>query len=100
MQKPDVITLITETQQTRGVHEAATQTEREVMCTVRSVTRSEFYSALNAGVDPVYVFELALAEDFNGERLIRYHGLDYSVVRTYVNEADGIEITVQRRGED
>ena len=100
MQRADVITLIKETQQTRGVHEAATQSEREVMCTVRSVTRSEYYAAYNAGVDPVFVFELALAEDYEGERLIRYKGLEYSVVRTYVTEADGIELTVQRRGEE
>ena len=100
MMKADVITLVKETSQTRGVHETATRSEREVMCTVRSVTRSEFYAAYNAGVDPMYVFELALAEDYEGERLIIYHGVEYSVIRTYVTEADGIEITVQRRGEE
>ena len=100
MQKADVITLVKEVKKTRGVHEAATRTERDVMCTVRSVTRSEFYSAYNAGIDPVYIFDLALAEDYAGERLIIYQGIEYNVVRTYVNEADGIEITVQRRGEE
>lgn len=100
MQKADVIYLVTETEQTRGVHESAVQTEREVMCTVRSVSRSEYYAAYNAGVEPVLVFELALSEDYQNERLIIYHGQEYEVVRTYVTEADGIEITVRRRDEN
>ena len=100
MLKADVITLVKETQQTRGVHEAAIRTEREVMCTVQSVTRNEFYAAYNVGVDPEYVFVLALAEDYEGERLIIFRGVEYTVVRTYVTDADGIEITVQRRGEE
>lgn len=100
MLKADVITLVKETQQTRGVHEAAVRTEREVMCTVQSVTRSEYYAAYNVGIDPELVFVLALAEDYEGERLIIFHGIEYNVVRTYVTDADGIEITVQRRGEE
>ena len=100
MLKADVITLVKETEQTRGVHESAIRTEREVMCTVQSVTRSEFYAAQNVGVDPELVFVLTLSEDYEGERLIVFHGIEYRVVRTYVTEADSIEITVQRRGED
>ena len=91
-----MISLITETASAHGVHATVTETAREVMCTVRSVSRSEYYNALNAGIEPSYVFYLALAEDYQGERVVRYNGLKYRVVRTYMTEDDGIEITVER----
>lgn len=100
MLKADVITMVKETEKTRGVHESAVQTGREVMCTVKSVTRSEYYTAYNAGMEPALVFELALAEDYEDERLIIYHGKEYTVIRTYMTDADGIEITVQRKDEN
>lgn len=96
MMRADVIDLITETNSAHGVHDAVTETARTVMCNVRSVTRSEFYNALNAGVMPEYVFVLALAEDYQGERIVRYKGQKFRVVRTYVTEEDGIEITCER----
>lgn len=96
MMRPDVIDLITESASAHGVHDAVTETERTVFCTVRSVTRSEFYNALNAGVQPEVVFVLALAEDYQGERVVRWKGLKYRVVRTYMTADDGIEITCER----
>lgn len=96
MMRADVIDLITETESAHGVHDTVTETARTVYCTVRSVTRSEFYNALNAGVQPEYVFVLALSDEYQGERVVRYHGQKYRVVRTYVTEDDGIEITCER----
>jgi len=96
MMRADVIRLITETASAHGVHAAVTETEREVFCTVRSVTRSEYYNALNAGVQPEIVFVLALAEDYQGERYARYHGQKYKITRTYMTEDDGIELTAER----
>lgn len=103
MMRADVIDLITENAAAHGVHDAVTETARTVYCTVRSVTRSEFYNALNAGVQQEYVFVLALAEDYQGERVVRYHGRKFRVVRTYMTAGDGIEITCERsddNGED
>ena len=51
---------------------------------------------MNAGVRPEWVFVLALAEDYQGERVVRYKGQRLRVVRTYVTEDDGIEITCER----
>jgi len=96
MMRADVIDLITETASAHGVHQAVTETARTVYCTVQSVSRSEFYTALNAGVQPEWVFVLALAEDYQGERIVRYRGQKLRVVRTYVTEEDGIEITCER----
>ena len=96
MMQADVIDLITETASAHGVHDTVTETARTVYCTVRSVTRTEFYNALNAGIQPEYVFVLALAEDYQDERVVRYRGQKYRVVRTYRTEDDGIEITCER----
>lgn len=96
----DVIQLISETRRGHGVHEAVTRTARTVMCTVQSVTRREFYDALNAGVRPEYVFALTLAEDYQRERLVMYQGQLYRVVRTFRTPDGGIEITVERSDEN
>ena len=102
MQKYDVITLVHEAE-AHGVHDTTQERKRYVMCEVRSVGRTEFYTALNAGYEPQIVFVLALAEDYDDERLVIYHGKAYRVIRTYVTASDGIEITVRRdteRGQD
>ena len=99
MMQADVIDLISENRTGHGVHEAVTETERTVMCTVRSVQRTEYYNALNAGIQPEYVFVLTLAEDYQKERLVKYQGQKCRVVRTYRTEDDGIEITVERSDE-
>ena len=82
MMRADVIDLIKETASAHGVHQAVTEEARTVYCTVQSVSRSEFYNALNAGVQPEYVFTLELAEDYQGERVVRYRGQKFRVVRT------------------
>ena len=72
MMLADVIDLIKETASAHGVHDAVTETALTVYCTVQSVTRSEYYNALNQGIQPEYVFKLALAEDYEGERVVRH----------------------------
>lgn len=96
MLRADVISLITETASAHGVHATVTETVREVMCTVRSVSRSEYYTALNAGIEPSLVFHLSLSDDYQDERIVRYRGKKYRVVRTYLTDGGGIEITVER----
>ena len=96
MMRADVIQLITESAAKHGVHTPVTETAREVYCTVQSVSQSEFYTAMNAGIQPEYVFKLALAEDYKGERVVRYNEQKFRVIRTYMTEDDGIEITCGR----
>ena len=96
MIRHDVISLITETDSAHGVHADVTETAREVMCEVQSVKRSEYYTALNSGIMPEYVFKLALAEDYQGEHFARYKGLKYRIVRSYMTDDDGIELTAER----
>ncbi len=100
MTRADVIDLVTENRTGHGVHEAVTDSERTVMCTVESVRRSEYYNALNAGFQPEYVVKLALANDYQNERIVKFHGQKFRVVRTYLTDDDGIEITVERSDEN
>ena len=100
MIRADVIDLIKENRAGHGVHEVVTETARTVMCMVESVRRSEYYEASNAGYRPEFVFKLALAEDYQNERLLKYHGQKFRVVRTYRTEDEGIEITAERSDEN
>lgn len=100
MIRADVIDLIKENRTGHGVHEVVTDPARTVMCMVESVRRSEYYEASNAGYRPEFVFKLALAEDYQNERLLKYHGQKFRVVRTYRTEDEGIDITAERSDEN
>ena len=99
MVRADVIYLIAETEQAHGVHATVERSERMVYCQIRSVSRSEFYTALNAGIQPEYVFVLSVADEWQGERYLRYRDRVLRVLRTYEPDDGSIEITAGR-GED
>lgn len=96
MVKEDVISLIRESAAAHGVHDTVTDTEREVFCRVKSVKRMEYYNALNAGHMPELVFEIPFQDDYEGERILKYRGVKYYIIRTYETETDGIELTAER----
>ena len=80
--------------------------EREVFCQVKSVGRSEFYSAAQADLHPEYVFVISHYIDYQGEKFIRYTDwMDdehvFYVTRTYrVPDSDAVELTVEERTAD
>ena len=96
MVRADVIGLITETRSAHGVHETITESVRQVYAEIRSVTRSEYYNALNAGVQPEYVFKLTLDADYQGEHFLRFRDQKFRVVRTFLTDDGGIEIIAER----
>lgn len=96
MVRADVLTLITETPEAHGRFDAPTETRRQVYCTVRSVGMREAYEALSHGLRPEWVFVLTHSFEYQGEKRCEFRGIQYTVLRTYVTEADGIEITVER----
>lgn len=96
MVRADVLTLIEEIQGSHGRFEDASEIRREVYCTVRSVGMRESYEALSHGLRPELVFVLTHSFEYHGEKRCEFHGIEYTVLRTYVTEADGIEITVER----
>lgn len=95
MMKADTLTLIAEAVP-RGVNDSPLESERTVFCTVRSVGMRENYEALAHGLHPELVFVLTQDFEYQGEQRCRYNGVYYDIIRTYVTEADGIELTAQR----
>ena len=94
MVKATAITFISEPP--HGVFEAYTPIERTVMAEVKSVGMKEFYMALNDGIQPEFVFTLTDYIDYQGEKIFRFDGVIYDVVRTFV-KGQTIDITAKRR---
>ena len=90
----DVLTLIGEKPKAHGVSDPPTKTERTVYCTVRSVGMNEAYQALANGLHPQFVFVLSDYADYENEKICKYNGVEYRIVRTYRNN-QAIELTVE-----
>lgn len=81
--------------------EVETKVWKEVFAEVRSVSRQEFYSAAMAGIRPTIVFALADYYDYSDEKIIRYDGKTYDVIRTYTGaRGTEMEITAEMRERD
>jgi len=96
MMKANVVDLITEVPYAGGVGTEPTETKRTVPCTVKSIGMTEAYQAMGIGLNPE--LKVILAHDFEylGERKCELAGMRYNILRTYITETDGIELTLQR----
>lgn len=89
-----VLTLIAETPGAHGIYDAPTETRRPVLCEVRSVSRSEYYRAMENDLRPTFVFRLADFAEYQNEKICEFDGTRYSVIRTY-RDGQAIELTVE-----
>lgn len=98
MDRSDVITLVAyaQTQDDFGVWRT-TKTERQVFCSVNSVTREEFFEGGRNGLNPELQMVMFFA-DYAGEQEIIYNGVAYAVYRTYRGKTDELELYVERKG--
>jgi SPP1 family predicted phage head-tail adaptor len=96
MLKADVLTLISVSPEAGGVGTDREETRREVFCTVRSIGQQEAYLAMGQGLNPELKVILAHDFEYEGEGLCELGGVRYEILRTYVTETDGIELTLQR----
>lgn len=88
---------VTQTQDDNGVWNA-TETARQIFCRADSVTRREFYDAGRNGLNPAFKFTV-FAADYDGELMVGFNGLRYSVYRTYyIPGTDYMELYVERKG--
>lgn len=99
MDRSDVIELIpvTYSKDANGIQHATEGEPRKVMCQVDSVTRNEFFEAGRNGLNPEFVFRVFFG-DYEGERLVEYHGKRYSIYRTYHGRNDMMELYAERKG--
>lgn len=96
MVRADVCDLIAEDPGAHGIFEPPEEITRRVYCNVRSVGRSEVYQAQAAGLNPELKLILAHAFEYHGEKLVDFRDERWRVLRSYVNEGDQIELTLQR----
>ena len=73
-----------------------TYTAREVFADVRSIGMREFYNAAQTDYKPECTAVLADYRDYNGEKLVKWNGDIYHLIRTYRNGRQ-LELTLERR---
>ena len=96
MKRYDMIQLVSDAPEARGIHEEHQEIPRFVYCEIRSVGRREAYEAMSHGFHPECVFVLSQAFDYHGEKRIIWNGETYHVIRPYESEADEIELTAEK----
>ena len=96
MMKADVVDLIAVSPEAAGVGTEPEEVKRTVYCTVKSIGMQEAYQAMGIGLNPELKVVLAHDFEYQGERLGELGGVRYLILRTYVTETDGIELTLQR----
>ena len=96
MMKANVVDLIMESPYAGGVGTEPSETKRTVYCTVKSIGMQEAYQAMGIGLNPELKVILRHDFEYKGEDLCELNKVRYKIIRTYVTEADGIELTLQR----
>ena len=96
MMKANVVDLITVSPEAAGVGTEPTETKRTVYCTIRSIGMQEAYQAMGVGLNPELKVILAHDFEYRGESLCEIGGMRFRILRTYITETDGIELTLQR----
>lgn len=88
----DLIELISQkTTQDPDGYPVIQEEKKEVFADVRSVTRTEFFEALKAGICETICFHMASC-DYDNQKMIEYGGLRYQVERVYQTNMDIIEL--------
>ena len=93
-----VAILITQSYEEDSIGQMITKdaNKREIPIHIKAITRSEFYSAGQAGISPEFIF-LTAAVNYNNEKVIEFCGNRYSVYRVYnVPESDDVELYLQK----
>lgn len=93
----DRITLVAVTHGIDDGFSVRSETTTEVWADRKSVTRSEYYKATQAGMRADVVFEIH-AMEYAGQSVVRLGADTYDVIRSYQTEPDKIELTCARRG--
>lgn len=96
MLRPRVVQLIAVSPEASGVGIETAELFRKVFGTLKSVGMQEAYQAMGQGLNPEVKVVLPHAFEYRGEPMCEVGGERYRILRTYVTEADSIELTLQR----
>lgn len=70
------------------------ETKHEILCNKRSLTRSEFYFASQAGLKPSMVLEVHSFE-YKNQNYLEFNGKRYKVLKTFDQSPEIIELTCE-----
>lgn len=96
MIRSSTVTLLAGAPEPRGVFQLPIETEREVFCDVMSVGMREAYEAMANGHRPDIRLLLSDYAEYQGESECIFEGTRYGILRTYVRDDAGIELTLER----
>ena len=96
MVRADIVTLIAERPGAHGVYEEPQYDRRKVYAEIRSIGMTESYQARATGLNPEIKLRLSHSFEYKGEKLAEVKGVRYRVLRTWMDESDGIELTLER----
>ena len=74
-------------------NEIIVRAPRKVFCKTASISRSEYYEAATDGLKPDIAITISHSIDYEGEKLVRFRGDLYDVIRTYWR-GDEVELTL------
>lgn len=70
----------------------------DVFVQPRGVYASEFYNAAQLGIKPSITLYMTNRADYDGQKIVEFHGVDYDVVRVDWNaQRDGISLICEER---
>ncbi|TCT23389.1 SPP1 family predicted phage head-tail adaptor [Melghiribacillus thermohalophilus] len=88
----DVIDLITVTRTENDIGDTIEEeTARQVFANKKSIRQSEFYQAMQTGLQPELMFEVRTS-DYQGEKKLSYNNTTYSIIRTYTKNEEITEL--------
>lgn len=97
MDRADVCMLIAETYTKDALNQhIPAETERQVFCNVFNVTRAEFVAAGQAGLNPDLKLTMFFG-DYNGEKIVKFHGERYGVYRTFTPDEETVELYLAKK---
>ena len=77
----------------------AVESSATVLCGVKSVTRAEFWGSAQTNMKPEIVFEV-YPYDYDGETVVEFAGVRYSVIRSFRNSHERLELICERKVRD
>ena len=78
------------------VDESAEPIEYQVFCNEKSISQSEFSVTFTNGLKAELVLEID-QEEYDGQEIIRFNDITYSIYRTFVNKRGDIELYCKLR---
>lgn len=73
--------------------------ETPIYCGVKSIGRTEFYNAAVTGLRPEIIF-VVHAYEYDSQKLVRFDGVGYRVMRTYQTGTEELELTCEKVAAD